>query len=342
MASTVDLLPSRDASLGFFSLLRDANARTFLKENFSYSLTEMVCLYHPRPYTLSKASISQKSTEVVQLIFDKIEALEREGLEDRLFSLLEQLSVFSPRAQNLWFSEFVEAFEVYSKGARTQKLFDLLSPYLIGNSLIDIGCGRGDFLNFLNEIPEYKKWQLYGTDIVDYRKKVGSFDFIAMDMSCERACPDKNVDTGLLLYVLHHINSREGGIQTLLNHLHDFKIKRLLVLEDVLISGKDQTSKLPGMEKLDELILMQPQLEEYLKQPLASQYAFTAMMDILSNCLFQRNHEIPYPFSFGTISHWNHLFEEAGWKLIEVKPLGFPKWKLSKVCNALFILEPIK
>ncbi len=326
-------LPKNQAAQRFFSFFQDIKARRFLKENLIYSIKEGVLLNHPA--ALSREEIMRKAETIVSFIFHKIESLQN-GHETELFECLERLSIHSETYPTLWFQEAKEAFAIYGQNNKNRKTCELLSPHFIGDSLLDIGCCRGSFLNYLAEVCEMK---LAGSDIANYLQGENQFDFFLSDMSHKDERIEREFDCGLLIYVLHHIALGSGGVQNLLENARSMGIKRLLVLEDVMITPQDQRSGIPGMERLSDLILMQPQLERYISLPLDSQYAFTSMMDIFSNCLFQGNSTIPYPFNFGTISHWHHLFEEAGWKVKEVRLLGFSKWKFSKVCGALFVLD---
>lgn len=84
--------------------------------------------------------------------------------------------------------------------ARAQRSYKKIKSNLIGNSVLDLGCGDGMLLKILNQ-----SFDALGIDVIDYRSKENKFlPFANYSEGGIIDLPDKCVDNTILWTVLHH------------------------------------------------------------------------------------------------------------------------------------------
>jgi len=92
--------------------------------------------------------------------------------------------------------------------ARTERCFARVRPLLVGQKIVDFGCGKG----LLGE----KIQQTLGLDVVivdniDFNQS--SLNLVLADESGRTNLPDKHADTTIVYLVLHHMNDPIKGLE---------------------------------------------------------------------------------------------------------------------------------
>lgn len=93
--------------------------------------------------------------------------------------------------------------------------FNCVRRYLYGDSVVDVGCGRGDFLKFIN-----LDYQISGTEVnkerVDYCNQALGQEAVKVDNLDERLdFKDGSFDTVICLEVLEHLVDPQKALKEL-------------------------------------------------------------------------------------------------------------------------------
>jgi SAM-dependent methyltransferase len=189
---------------------------------------------------------------------------------------------------------------------RAQTVYREVKPYLIGSSLLDIGCGDGRITTLVaNNNPEFR--QIHLTDVVDYVPQELKPFFAIYKEGSLFPTGEQSFDTVLLLTVLHHATDPVD----LLELAWQVTSRRLVIIESVV-----------GVET-DELT------EE-------DQIAFAAFVDWFYNRVLHDG--VPVPYNFTTVRRWQSTFAEHDMPLIETKFLG-RDIDVGPEYHILFVLE---
>lgn len=113
---------------------------------------------------------------------------------------------------------YYEALGPVPKGTLSPKdsyRFNCVRRYLYGNSVVDVGCGRGDFLKLIN--PDY---QIGGTEVnkerVDYCNQALGQEAVKVNNLDERLdFKDGSFDTVICLEVLEHLVDPQKALKEL-------------------------------------------------------------------------------------------------------------------------------
>lgn len=303
--------------------------REFMKQNMQHSYLEAILTHHPRVQEISLPELKTSISAFLDELFRR--------LPKKIYTLcdLDNLIIeFNRKLKLLPFLE--EAYRNYRAYYKQKNRFSYLSPYLLGKRWVDIGCGSGQLLNYIHKNHSSSFDALLGIEVGDFQTSDRSFDFLVCDFKNEKPVISRPYDSGMLMSVLHHVSDAEECIVQFLKNLDSLGIRRLVVEEDVLLEKDDLF--LPGMQEVISICEKQPKLNCYFQLELDLQKAITSMADYFSNALFGA-HEMPFPFSFKSCSHWKMLFEQAGWMLERIHFLGFQKGNFNQVCHALFVLN---
>lgn len=317
MTQTADTL-SRDL-LVFLALLKDRAASAFVRENLFDSVF---------PHLKGV-----ESGIVVSLIEEVFERMQQSDFS------LESLNAKESYRPVL--SQMCALFEHYHSFQKSRNLARYISEHFVGESLIHIGCGRGDLLEYLSGMFHSKAIRLIGTDAHCIQEKKEAFTFFnESDFSAIK----EQCDTALILSYLERKSAEE--VRLLLSNLIKLNVKRVIIEETVLISSQDLELDFPGMEELMDLQETQEKLNSYIDFPLGSQHAVATINAFLLNWFFSRRRCIvslpPIALCFGTLCRALHLFSDegrSGWKVSRIKWIGFEKGSLHGAARVLFILD---
>lgn len=316
-------------AMEFFQGFSRPRAREFFRMNLVHSYAEAIMAHHPESERLDPFAISCKVVEFIDRLFG---LLDRFNFGDHEEFLLE----INKRRASFW--ELVEAHRNYRAFCKQEKRFDYLSRYVKGKSLVDVGCGSGELLNFIATHVKERFLKLTGIEIGDFRKGKEGFGLQVLDLRHKTALEPIMAETGLLLSTLHHIDKDKETIVGFLKNVRSLGMEKLIVEEDVLVSEQDLRLPIKGISSIAAVSQKQFKLKKYLQLPLEDQHAVTTMADYLSNSMFGA-YSMPFPFAFQTLSDWCEIFERAGWEVDEFEMLGFQQSNFNQVCHALFILR---
>lgn len=94
--------------------------------------------------------------------------------------------------------------------ARTDRCFTTVAPYIVGNTVLDFGCGKGllgaKIQNKLNK-------SVYLVDNIDFNKS--SLPLYLSDSEGRSGLPDLIADTSIAYLVLHHMDNPLFGLREL-------------------------------------------------------------------------------------------------------------------------------
>ncbi|NQT29135.1 MAG: class I SAM-dependent methyltransferase [Candidatus Saganbacteria bacterium] len=322
----------------FYNAFANDEAREFTQRTRIENYTNGIMFHHPDSQSLDRAEIKLKCEELIDTIFGVLK--EARDVPQIFYELIEMLSRGSGRFDALYFAELQVAYDHYKHVYKLPQREIQLSPYLVGSSLVDIGCGGGDLVAYLKEHhPELA--EVAGIDVTDWRTPGLDIDYHVLDLTNPYARIDKQYDVGLMMAILHHAGRRDSEMDTFLQGARKIVRKRLIVEEDLIVSPGCLESGLPGVARFNELRETRPLLDEYLGYSLETQHDITLLNDYLANALLVGVPEMNFSFGFRTLTEWVQTFERNGFRLRHVNVLGFQSWQLHQVCHAHFILDKV-
>lgn len=194
---------------------------------------------------------------------------------------------------------------------RSQLITEQIAPYVIGDSLLDIGCGDGLVAWNLRE----RFYQILLIDVHDYLAP--EVNLPMLDYCDGQSLPiDHAFDTCLLLTVLHHAENPDE----LLRETRRVCRQRAIVIESIY-------GVLPASTGIPEMSLLNNELQRM----------YATFIDWLYNRVFHDG--VPVPYNFNTPSGWCQLFMTTGWSIIKEADLGIDQ-PLVPEYHFLFVLEP--
>jgi SAM-dependent methyltransferase len=178
---------------------------------------------------------------------------------------------------------------------RAKKIAQQISPYLLGKRILDLGCGDGMVMNFV----EGKEYEVKLADVSNYVDHRINYPFTLL-----RAPKLKDIacvfDTVLLLTVLHHSSDPEDVVEG----LSSLKANRIIVIESVL--------EIPSSSSPLACLLAKHDFEIHL--------AFAIFADWFYNRVLHEDVLVPY--NLGTVADWHKLFHRYGYYPILSENLG--------------------
>ena len=183
---------------------------------------------------------------------------------------------------------------------RENEIGSKVAPWLEpGQTVLDLGAGTGFISRWLRDHTGVHPTL---TDVVSYRNRERSLEFIRLDDPFHVPVPDASFDVVMLLFVFHHVACPEDQ-ERLLDEAVRIARSRIVVLEDT------------PETRLDLL--------------------FNKGWDWLLN----QRHRVPTPFTFRRTEEWVRLFKERNLSILHVDTYR-PKWPtLMTYPHSAFVLD---
>jgi ubiquinone/menaquinone biosynthesis C-methylase UbiE len=196
---------------------------------------------------------------------------------------------------------------------RANIVYKQISPYLSGDSLLDIGCGNG-LISHLARAHFQKKIQLL--DVVSQVMPTLDLPFLPYNEGDPLPVANNSFDTVLLIAVLHH----SADPEKLLKLAWGAARKRLIIIESVV-----------GVHDVP-----QPATYELAKCSDADQIAYAAFIDWFYNRVLHDGVSVPYNFT--TPEDWRITFMKHEMPLIKTDHFG-QDMDIGPEYHILFVLE---
>jgi trans-aconitate methyltransferase len=299
-----------------FSMMCDALANQEATHLFRQSLEESY-MQHFRSYRDQAKRMIEKSVSIL------LECGNRPVTIDAFRQASNEIKkeIFKTHDKSFWFTKQYRQYKRITKPKHTtHELF----KYIRGKSVLDFGCGTGSVSRLLHE----NNYNVGLLDRYDYRSSNAKhLPFYKMENRTDIILPKgaKKPDTVLALTVLHHISST--NIPKVLKRLRAIA-KRLVIKEDILIENK-RTARTKAANA-------------YLKSNLRTQRDYLVLMDYFGNAIVGGSihiANIPFPFTFKSLSAWKNVLQNTGWNPVESKITGFEKDKIHRPYQGWIIAE---
>lgn len=326
----------------FFTSFINIKARKFVQTIMKKNYTEAIMLHHPAPNMVIQAEVARKCQHLVDSAFQRIEKLQTSPEE--LFPLFAQLSRSNEPRDEIWFDEFLQAYQLYKHQRKLFRRYDKIKEYLQGSSYCDIGCGGGDFIAFLKHHHESFQ-QLAGIDVMDWRTEAvkEEIGFQILDFSQPDTFSEIKYDTMSCLAVLHHVGNTDEAQGIFLQNIRNSLAEggRLIIEEDVILPEDELRQNQMYQEQIQHRMSQQSILSEFLKFDYATQKDCIILIDFLANALAVGVPEMAFPCGFRSIEEWIKLLENNGFELADVKIAGFVAGNFNQSSHVYFVLNKI-
>jgi ABC-type nitrate/sulfonate/bicarbonate transport system ATPase subunit len=194
---------------------------------------------------------------------------------------------------------------------RSKIIADQVRPFLVGNTIADIGCGDGLVSWYLKDSAQ----KIVLTDVHSYLDSRITFPYYGYSEG--QSLPlGEPMDTTLLLTVLHHSEDP----RKLLSETRRVTKKRTIIIESVFGVAANNGP---------ESILRRLDVER--------QFKYQTFLDWLYNRVFHDG--VPVPFNFNTPAAWEQLFKDTGWIIETACDLGIDQ-PIVPEHHFLFVLKP--
>jgi len=222
----------------FFRAFANDRARELTKKAKVYSYVEGILRHHPDLASIDICDILAKCHQLIAIIFSRLTVISEQP--EYLYPVVASMSRGAARPEAIWFPEYQAAYRAYKNYNKLPQRDALLSPYFVGESLADIGCGGGDQVAYCGaHHPELTR--VAGFDVVDWRTPGLTIDYHKVDFSKPGEVAPAQYDTGLILAVLHHVArpDQTEKLDTFLQGVRTAVRRRLIVEEDVIVPSKE-------------------------------------------------------------------------------------------------------
>ena len=175
-----------------------------------------------------------------------------------------------------------------------------LGPWLErGQTVLDLGAGTGFISRWLHNRVGVRPTL---ADVVSYGNRERSLPFLRLDDPFRVPVPDASFDVVMLLFVLHHVDDKEGQ-DRLVEEAKRVARTRIVVMEDTPRTAIDR--------------------------------AFNTAWDWVLNL----RHGVPTPFMFRPTDEWVRVFKEKDLSIVDVETYR-PRWPtLLTYPQTLFVLD---
>lgn len=231
--------------------------------------------------------------------------------------------VFRKQDPDFWFNRI---YKQYKRGFKPQRRLANLRPWLLGETLLDLGCGDGLTSLALHGAGFHPSL----TDVLDYRDPAArDLPFQAMSDPAALPYAGEHFDNALLLAVLNHVDG--AALDPLLDGLRS-RAGRVIVEEDTF----DLPAGLPGLQ---EVLAGDVMLRRFMQLPPEDQLRYLMFIDYFANALTQGITEMEIPFNFRPLEEWRLLFEAHGFRIHAIQVMGFQPLFFNRSCHVWFILD---
>ncbi len=218
--------------------------------------------------------------------------------------------IFQKHDPDFWFNRL---YLEYKHRLKPHRYIEYLRPWLIGNRILDLGCGNGLTAWHLAQAG----YEVGLTDILDYRAaEARGLPFVLIGDARSLSYSNGIFDTGILLSVLHHVVAED--LVPLLRELQRVCRHRLVIEEDTFALPSD-------LEGLADVLSQDPQLRNFMFLSEEDQLRYTMFLDYFGNVVTQGLFEMEIPFEFKPFSEWKTFFSEQGFRIANVIVRGFQK-----------------
>lgn len=234
--------------------------------------------------------------------------------------------IFREKDPNFWFNKGYLDFKTRRK---PKQVISTVEKFLSGEKILDFGCGSGLLLPQLVD----KKYQIFLTDILDYRDKTVSRTlFRKMPQRTKIPFGDDSMDSVIAQNVLHHVFNKD--LKNLLGELR--RVAKRLVLGEEVYNIK---TSLPSYQKLWQEQLF---FRAFGKLSKKDQFFVMVLNDYFSNCIILSHLGVPeinLPFTFRTVEEWEKELQKTGWRLQEIVPIGFNSEGVHRVFQVWLVAD---
>jgi SAM-dependent methyltransferase len=263
---------------------------------------------------------------MVDHAFDRLARSQRDGVEpDELAKVTSALlnDTFRKSDPSFWFNRI---YHHYKTQIKPEADFQRLHKLLPGDRVLDYGCGSG----YLAARLAKGGYKVFTTDVLDYRyAEARHLPFVQMTSATGISYPDDGVDVALVLAVLHHINPEDlPGV-----------VRRLKTIARYALIKEDTYGLPEQVEGLAESLTTQPLLRTFVGMTLEEQRQVLALIDFFSNAIAQGLPEMNMPFEFKTVTEWEQVLLQNGFKVKRSLVAGFERGLMHKSCHLWLVCE---
>jgi SAM-dependent methyltransferase len=231
--------------------------------------------------------------------------------------------VFHKDEPGFWFNR---VYRDYKREYKPGRRFKELQPLLLGERILDLGCGNG----LTSLTLQQHGYQVFLTDVLDYRDaRARHLAFQPMTDAGTIPFSGERFDTAVIFAVLHHV--QEENIIAILQNLHTI-CRRVIIEEDTY----QVPEHLPGLKKVLE---KDRYLKAFMHLDPADQLGLLMFMDYFANTLTQGITAMHIPFNFKTVKAWQHMFAEYGFSVQKTIVKGFQPKLFNRSCHVWFVLD---
>jgi SAM-dependent methyltransferase len=269
---------------------------------------------------------SDEACGLVDHAFDRLSQSQSNGVDPgALVKVTSALlhDTFKKSDPSFWFNRI---YHLYKTQTKPEADFQRLQKLLPGQSVLDYGCGSG----YLAARLAKGGYKVFTTDVLDYRyAEARHLPFVQMTSATDIAYPDDSVDVAVVLAVLHHIDPDD--LPRVIQRLR--KIARHALI-------KEDTYGLPEqIGGLKEGLATQPLLRGFVAMPLEVQRHALALIDFYANAIAQGLPEMNMPFEFKTVTEWERILLQNGFRVNRSLVAGFEPGLMHKSCHVWLVCE---
>jgi len=258
--------------------------------------------------------------------FDRLSRSQNDGVDpDQLVKVTSALleDTFRKSDPSFWFNRIYHQYKTQTK---PEIDFEQLRKLLPGERVLDYGCGSG----YLAARLAKGGYKVFTTDVLDYRyAEARHLPFMQMASATDISYPDDSVDVALVLAVLHHINPDD--LPRVIQRLR--KIARYALIKEDTYGLPDQ------VEGLAESLTTQPLLRTFVGMTIEVQQRVLALIDFFANAIAQGLPEMNMPFEFKTITEWEQVLLQNGFRVNKSLVVGFELGRMHKSCHVWLMCE---
>jgi 2-polyprenyl-3-methyl-5-hydroxy-6-metoxy-1,4-benzoquinol methylase len=294
----------------FMSCLKNNHAVNFFLESTTSSVTKAIMRLHPEKEELSYTLVANKVQKMLKSIIHRTSAISNKTgrLINKPYDALHEIR------DEVLFPEFLTTLDIFIKEDLEYRI-NFISPYIKGNSVLDIGCGSGIVLKHLQ--MKRHDLELHGIDPYIQTTSKGDINFSKINLLNPNTLSPFKGDTVLLFHVLHHIGDNDKTLLDFLERVRDSCEERLLIIEDTFIEECSRNRIFNKEFGFTE----NSSFHKFIEMDRKTQKAVLAIIDVVVNVgMFGLNH-MPFPFHYKSIFEWEKLFNLNGWKTTFILPI---------------------